>query len=52
MGYIFAAYFVFWAVTFGYVLVLGSRARKLERQIADLTERTQEGQMTSADYEP
>ena len=51
MGYLFAAYFVFWAVTFGYVLNLGSRARKLEHQIADLEEKSQEGQMTSAGYE-
>ena len=51
MGYLFAAYFVFWAVTFGYILTLGSRARKLERQIADLTEESQEGQITSAGYE-
>ena len=36
MAYLFAAYFVLWALVFGYVLSVSSRQRQLERDIARL----------------
>jgi len=36
MGYLFSAYFVLWAATFGYLWVLGSRQRRLEQELASL----------------
>ena len=38
MIYLFAAYFVLWSVTFGYLFVLGGRQRRLEQQLASLRE--------------
>ena len=37
-GYLFAAYGIVWAVTFGYVLILLNRQRKLRREIDSLKE--------------
>jgi CcmD family protein len=34
MGYLFGAFLVFWAITFGYLVYLGSRQRQLERELA------------------
>jgi CcmD family protein len=34
--YLFAAYFVLWSVTFGYLFVLGGRQRRLEQRLAAL----------------
>ncbi|MBN1642655.1 MAG: CcmD family protein [Anaerolineae bacterium] len=36
MGYLFGAYFVLWALTFGYLWTLGVRQRRLERELASL----------------
>lgn len=36
MVYLFAAYFVLWAITFGYLFVLGGRQRQLEQRLAAL----------------
>ncbi|NIN69289.1 MAG: CcmD family protein [Anaerolineae bacterium] len=33
MWYLFAAYAVFWAVTFAYVFTIASRQKRLEREI-------------------
>ena len=37
MGYLFAAYAVFWALTFAYVFTIASRQKRLEREIEVLT---------------
>ena len=36
MTYLFAAYAVFWALTFVYVFGIGSRQRKLEKEVEAL----------------
>jgi len=36
MIYLFAAYFVLWSITFGYLLILGGRQRRLEQRLAAL----------------
>ncbi|MFC1944589.1 CcmD family protein [Chloroflexota bacterium] len=33
-GYLFAAYSIIWAAVFGYVLLLGRKQRRLERELA------------------
>lgn len=42
MVYLFAVYFVFWAITFGYVFRLGSRQKRLQRELELLRERNRE----------
>jgi CcmD family protein len=39
MVYLFAAFFVLWAITFGYLYVLGGRQQQLEQQLAALRAR-------------
>lgn len=36
MGYLFAAFFVLWATTFGYLFFLGSRQLRLQRELESL----------------
>ncbi len=36
MLYLFVGYFVLWALTFGYLFVLGSRQKRLERDLERL----------------
>lgn len=36
MVYLFAAYFVLWSITFGYLFVLGGRQRRLEQRLVAL----------------
>jgi CcmD family protein len=36
MVYLFAAYFVLWSITFGYLFVLGGRQRRLEQRLTAL----------------
>jgi CcmD family protein len=36
LDYLFAAYTAVWIALFGYLLTIGRRARRLEREIADL----------------
>jgi len=36
--YLFAAYFVLWSITFGYLFALGGRHRRLEQRLAALRE--------------
>jgi CcmD family protein len=36
--YLFAAYFVLWSITFGYLFALGGRQRRLEQRLAALRE--------------
>jgi len=38
MIYLFAAYFVLWSITLGYLFVLGGRQRRLEQQLASLSD--------------
>jgi CcmD family protein len=38
MIYLFAVYFVLWAMTFGYVLSLGARQKRLQRELELLGE--------------
>ena len=40
MAYLFGAYFVLWAVTFGYLLVLGQRQKRLQQEL-ELAQRRQ-----------
>jgi CcmD family protein len=37
MWYLFAAYAVFWALTFAYVFTIASRQKKLEQEIDTLS---------------
>ena len=43
-GYIFAAFAVAWALTFGYVWVLSRRNAELQRQLEALQKRLESGQ--------
>lgn len=44
MVYLFVGYFVLWALTFGYLYVLGSRQRQMQRELeALLQERSASG---------
>jgi CcmD family protein len=36
MLYLFVGYFVLWALTFGYLFVLGARQRRLQRDLERL----------------
>ena len=36
MAYLFGAYFVLWAVTFGYVFYLSGRQRRLQQELEQL----------------
>ncbi len=36
MAYLFGAYFVLWAITFGYVFSLAARQKRLERELNSL----------------
>ena len=36
MGYLFVGYFVLWALTFGYLYVLGSRQKQMQRELETL----------------
>jgi CcmD family protein len=38
MAFIFGAFFALWAITFGYLFMLGSRQRHLERELAQYRE--------------
>ena len=48
MGYLFAAYSVFWALTFIFVFSIASRQKKLEKEIEAL-KKALEGESTSHD---
>lgn len=37
MNYLFAAYAVFWGLTFAYIFTVASRQKRLEREIETLT---------------
>ena len=39
MASVFGAYFVLWAITFGYVFSLASRQKRLQRELELLRER-------------
>lgn len=41
MAYLFGAYFVLWAVTFGYLFTLGARQKQLQRELERLREQRQ-----------
>ena len=36
MVYLFVGYFVLWALTFGYLYVLGSRQKRMQRELESL----------------
>jgi len=36
MVYLFVGYFVLWALTFGYLYVLGSRQKQMQRELETL----------------
>jgi CcmD family protein len=44
MAYLFGAYFVLWAMTFGYLFFLGTRLKNVEQQL----ERMQDRQASAA----
>lgn len=39
MGYLFGAYFVLWAVTFGYVFSIAARQKRVQQQLDMLHEK-------------
>jgi len=41
MTYLFAAYAVFWGLTFAYVFTIASRQKRLENEIKDLRQSIQ-----------
>jgi CcmD family protein len=43
MGYLFAAYAVFWALTFIFVLSIASRQKRLEKEIEALRRALEKG---------
>ena len=38
MGYLFGAYLILWAITFGYVFSIGARQKRLQRDLERLQE--------------
>jgi CcmD family protein len=36
MVYLFVGYFVLWALTFGYLYILGSRQKRMQRELETL----------------
>jgi len=40
MPYLFGAYFVLWAVTFGYVFYMSSRQKRLQRELTQLMQKS------------
>ena len=40
MAYLFGAYFVLWAATFGYVFYLSGRQKRLQRELEQLVQET------------
>ena len=36
MLYLFAAFLILWAITFGYLLTLGARQKRLQRELEEL----------------
>ena len=42
MIYLFAVYFVLWAITFGYVLSLGTHQKRMQRELELLRENSPE----------
>jgi CcmD family protein len=51
MGYLFGAYFVLWAATFGYLFFLGSRQKQLQRDL-DLLIQEKQASTSSAQDKP
>jgi CcmD family protein len=41
MGYLFGAYLILWAITFGYVFSIGARQKRLQRDLERLQESAQ-----------
>jgi CcmD family protein len=41
VGYLFSAYFVLWAGTFGYLFFLGTRQKRLQRELELLRQEQQ-----------
>ena len=41
MAYLFGAYFVLWAATFGYLFFLGSRQKAIKQELDRLTQERQ-----------
>ena len=48
MTYLFGAYFVLWAVTFGYIFYLGGRQKRLQRELEQLIQKTAPSPSSSA----
>ena len=40
MAYLFGAYFVLWAVTFGYVFSLNARQKRVQQELERLTQKS------------
>ena len=52
MGYLFGAYFVLWAITFGYIFSLGARQKRLQRDLERLREKGQASVPPAQDARP
>ena len=43
MAYLFAAFLILWAVTFGYIFSIGARQKRLQQELEALQEKEQDG---------
>lgn len=42
MAYLFGAYLILWAITFGYVFSISARQKRLQRELEQLQESSQQ----------
>jgi CcmD family protein len=42
MAYLFAAFLILWAVTFGYIFSIGARQKRLQQELEALQEKEQD----------
>jgi CcmD family protein len=49
MVYLFVGYFVLWALTFGYLYLLGSRQRQMQRELETLLEEHSESEPSASE---
>jgi CcmD family protein len=43
MAYLFAAFLILWAVTFGYIFSISARQKRLQQELEALQEKEQDG---------
>ena len=49
MAYLFAAFFILWAITFGYVFSIAARQKRLQRELESLRRQRGTGSGSSTD---